>query len=417
MLASRFSSAFKLKSLLKRSFSKLRTPYSESDYNFTHNLGFLENSEMIETFRVIDLEGNVLAPQYDDVEHDLLIKIYENMIKTEIVDDILLKSQRQGKISFYMTSFGETATIIGTAAALHSKDMIFSQYREVGAFIWRGFTIDEMIAQCAGNVNDPACGRQMPIHYSSSKLNIQCISSPLATQFPHASGAGFAFRVAGEDRISLSYMGEGATSEGDFHAALNFAATLRCQTMFACRNNKYAISTPSSEQFATDGIAARGLGYGIKTIRVDGNDAIAVVKATRFAREYMLKEKKPTLLEFMTYRIGDHSTSDFSTLYREGGEIDSWRQENDPIKRLSSYFLKKGEMPYTEQDIKDMRNEILEQTKKSLREQFAANKPKIEYLFKDVYDIETPNLSEQKMELFEVIEQYPELIDVSKYEA
>lgn len=224
-----------------------------------------------------------------------------------------------------------------------------------------------MIAQCSGNINDPAHGRQMPIHYSSKELNMQCVSSPLATQIPQAVGAGYHYRISGQDKVALTYFGEGTTSEGDFHAAMNFAATLKCQTLFACRNNKYAISTPDSDQYATDGIAGRGVAYGMKTIRVDGNDAIAVIKATQMAREYIVREGKPVLIEYMSYRIGDHSTSDFSALYREGGEIESWREKNDPIRRLNSYFKNKGMEPYSPAKVKELRKDILEQVKTSLK--------------------------------------------------
>ena len=201
--------------------------------------------QKIETFRVIDLEGNVVSKEYDNVDYGILNKIYEYMVRVEIIDDILLKSQRQGKISFYMTSFGENATVLGITAAIKDTDMIFPQYREQAAYVWRGYTIDQMLAQCAGNKNDPTCGRQMPIHYVAGQYHIQCISSPLATQIPHAAGAGYAFRIADEDRVAVTFFGEGTSSEGDFHAGMNFGSTLKCQTLFVCRNNKYAISTSS----------------------------------------------------------------------------------------------------------------------------------------------------------------------------
>lgn len=142
------------------------------------------------------------------------------------------------------------------------------------------------------------------MHYGSSKLHFQTISSPLATQIPQASGAGYAFRLAGKDNVCMCYFGEGAASEGDFHAALNFAATLKCQTVFLCRNNGYAISTPTKDQYKGDGIVARGLGYGMNSIRVDGNDLFAVYAAVKEARKLCLTQKAPVLVEAMTYRSG-----------------------------------------------------------------------------------------------------------------
>lgn len=167
-----------------------------------------------------------------------------------------------------------------------------------------------------GNAEDLGKGRQMPVHYGSRDLNICTVSSPLGTQIPNASGAGYNYRIRGDDRIAVTYFGEGAASEGDFHSALNFASTLRCQTLFICRNNGYAISTPIDDQYAGDGIAPRGLSYGMHTIRVDGNDVLAVSIATEKARELIMKEKRPVLIETMSYRGGDHSSSDASGTYR-----------------------------------------------------------------------------------------------------
>lgn len=176
-----------------------------------------------------------------------------------------------------------------------------------------------------GNHSDGGKGRQMPVHYGAKDLNICTISSTLGTQIPNSSGAGYKYRINKEDRVAISYFGEGAASEGDFHSALNFASTLRCQTLFICRNNGYAISTPIDDQYAGDGIAPRGLSYGMPTIRVDGNDILAVSIGTQKARELIIKEKRPVLLETMSYRGGDHSTSDASANYRNEKEMQKWQ--------------------------------------------------------------------------------------------
>jgi 2-oxoisovalerate dehydrogenase E1 component alpha subunit len=161
----------------------------------------------------------------------------------------------------------------------------------------------------------------MPVHYGSKELNICTVSSPLCTQVPQASGAGYQYRIKKQDRIAITYFGEGAASEGDFHSALNFAATLRAQTLFFCRNNMYAISTPIDDQYAGDGIAVRGVAYGMPTIRVDGNDIFAIYNACKKAREIIISEKRPALVEAISYRVGDHSTSDFSQRYRDDTEM------------------------------------------------------------------------------------------------
>ena len=186
----------------------------------------------------------------------------------------------------------------------------------------------------------------MPIHYGSKDINICTVSSPLCTQVPQASGAGYHYRVNGDDRIAMTYFGEGAASEGDFHAALNFASTLRSQTLFYCRNNMYAISTPIDDQYAGDGIAVRGISYGMHTIRVDGNDLFAIYHATEEARKLIIKEKKPVLIEAISYRVGDHSTSDFSQRYRDETEMKKWKdllaKFSSPIERFEKYLMGRG---------------------------------------------------------------------------
>lgn len=186
----------------------------------------------------------------------------------------------------------------------------------------------------------------MPIHYGSKAINISTVSSPLCTQVPQASGAGYKYRINNEDRIAVTYFGEGAASEGDFHSALNFAATLRCQTLFFCRNNMYAISTPIDDQYAGDGIGIRGIAYGMPTIRVDGNDVFAIYSAVKKARELIVREKRPVLIEAMSFRVGDHSTSDFSAAYRNEEEMKKWQsllsKVKDPISRMEAYMLRQG---------------------------------------------------------------------------
>lgn len=215
-----------------------------------------------------------------------------------------------------MTCFGEEGSVVASAAALDDADAILSQYREQGSLMWRGWQIADFANQCASNEHDLGKGRQMPVHYGDRARNFITVSSPLATQIPHAAGAGYAYKLMGKKTIALTYYGEGAASEGDYHAAVNFASTLKCPTVFFCRNNHYAISTPSSEQYAGEGTAPRGLAYGIDTIRVDGNDPFAVYEVTKAAREMALKEQKPVMIEAMSYRVGHHSTSDDSTRYR-----------------------------------------------------------------------------------------------------
>lgn len=249
----------------------------------------------------MDRAGHIIHDTDDPkLSKDTLIKMYKDMTLLNVMDKILYESQRQGRISFYMTNYGEEATHIGSAAALKTEDVVYGQYREAGVLMWRGFTLTQFMDQCYGNVADAGKGRQMPVHYGCKELNFLTISSPLATQMPQAVGAAYALK--GKNKVVIVYFGEGAASEGDAHAAFNFAATLECPVIFFCRNNGYAISTPTSDQYRGDGIAGRGPSYGIHTLRVDGNDVFAVYNATLKAKEHALAKSKPVLIEAMTYR-------------------------------------------------------------------------------------------------------------------
>ncbi|XP_043685641.1 2-oxoisovalerate dehydrogenase subunit alpha, mitochondrial [Vespula pensylvanica] len=311
--------------------------------NFTNHLKFIsaENYESIPIYRILDPAGQTHFLEENKLDEKTMIKIYRDMITLTIMDKIMYESQRQGRISFYMTNTGEEAVQIGSASALLLQDTIYAQYREAGVLLWRGFQFSKFMNQCYGNVEDEGKGRQMPVHYGSKDLNFMTISSPLTTQLPQAVGAAYAYKREKKQACVVCYFGEGAASEGDAHAAFNFAATLSCPIIFLCRNNGYAISTPAHEQYKGDGIAAKGPGYGINTIRVDGNDVLAVHYATSAARQFCISEGKPVLIEAMTYRTGHHSTSDDSTVYRTSKEIALWNRVA-PISRFKKYIQSLG---------------------------------------------------------------------------
>jgi len=216
-------------------------------------------------------------------------------------------------------------------------------------------------------------------------------------------------------RVVACYFGEGAASEGDFHAALNIAATRSCPVIFICRNNGYAISTPTLEQYRGDGIASRGTGYGINTIRVDGNDIFAVREATRKARELALSDGgKPVLIEAMSYRISHHSTSDDSFAYRARVEVEDWKRRDNPITRLRKYLEKKR--IWDEEKEKGARERIRKEVLKAFGEAEREKKPAIRGMFEDIYEEMTPQTKKQMAELRDMIERYPEEYDVSEFE-
>jgi 2-oxoisovalerate dehydrogenase E1 component alpha subunit len=317
----------------------------------------------------------------------------------------MVASQRQGRLSFYMTALGEEATSVGGAAALQPQDMIMMQYREQGALMFRGFSLKNFMNQLFSNADDLGKGRQMPIHYGSKELNCMTVSSTLATQIPQATGYAYGQKLQGLDAVTICYFGEGAASEGDFHAGLNMAAVQEAPVIFFCRNNGYAISTPSDEQFKGNGIASRGVGYGIKTIRIDGNDILAVLKATQIARAYAVKESKPVLIEAMSYRLGAHSTSDDPSGYRTKEEEAKW-QSHDPILRMKNWMFKQKWWD-EEQEValfEKYREEVLAAVKVAE----VIDKPHIDTMITDVYDVPSAQLQAQLDEVKAHVKKYPE---------
>uniref|UniRef100_A0A2K5KVB1 2-oxoisovalerate dehydrogenase subunit alpha n=1 Tax=Cercocebus atys TaxID=9531 RepID=A0A2K5KVB1_CERAT len=273
----------------QQQFSSLddKPQFPGASAEFIDKLEFIQPNVIsgIPIYRVMDRQGQIINPSEDPhLPKEKVLKLYKSMTLLNTMDRILYESQRQGRISFYMTNYGEEGTHVGSAAALDNTDLVFGQYREAGVLMYRDYPLELFMAQCYGNISDLGKGRQMPVHYGCKERHFVTISSPLATQIPQAVGAAYAAKRANANRVVICYFGEGAASEGDAHAGFNFAATLECPIIFFCRNNGYAISTPTSEQYRGDGIAARGPGYGIMSIRVDGNDVFAVYNATKEAR-------------------------------------------------------------------------------------------------------------------------------------
>ncbi|KAL0491333.1 2-oxoisovalerate dehydrogenase E1 component subunit alpha [Acrasis kona] len=403
----------------KRFYSKselLTTPKYPGAVNakFTKDLVFhnaVPNEPVFPIFHIMDLQGKIInQSSYKSVretlDDDTLVKMYKTMIQLETMDTILYNAQRQGRVSFYMTNYGEEAVQIGSAAALTETDEIFAQYREAGVLMYRGFTLEEFMNQCFSTSKDYGKGRQMPVHYGSKSLRVQTISSPLATQIPQASGAGYAIRLSDRKDVAICYFGEGAASEGDFHSALNFAAVLKSQVIFLCRNNGYAISTPTSDQYKGDGIVARGLGYGIHSIRVDGNDPFAVYMAVREARKMSTEKHVPVLIEAMTYRGGHHSTSDDASRYRTTNELTYWREQMNPIFRLKKFLT--NEKLWNEENENQVRDDTRKKVLSLLTSVEKAEKTHLDELVTDVYDQVPETLKEQKKFVDAMAKKYPE---------
>ncbi|WP_447553103.1 thiamine pyrophosphate-dependent dehydrogenase E1 component subunit alpha [Vreelandella sp. EE22] len=374
---------------------------------YCHQPSFMTGDEFsMATFSLLSPEGALYEGAVEPaLDRDHARRLYKAMLATRLLDERMLAAQRQGRLSFYMQSTGEEAAIVGATAALNDADMIMAQYREQGALMYRGFTIDEFMNQLFGNELDYGKGRQMPVHYGSRKLHYMTISSPLATQIPQATGYAYGQKLAGEGFCTLTFFGEGAASEGDFHAALNMASVHQVPVIFFCRNNGYAISTPAVEQFAADGIAPRAIGYHMHVIRVDGNDALAVYEATTQARRIAVEQNKPVLIEAMSYRLAAHSSSDDPTGYRAKSEEETWRLK-DPVLRLKKWLIQKEWWSEEEQadEEESLRREVLETMKRAEKRACVP----LESLISDVYADITPELQRQLDELKRHIRRYPE---------
>jgi 2-oxoisovalerate dehydrogenase E1 component alpha subunit len=289
--------------------------------------------------RVLGEDHRAIGPWDPHLEPTELQVGLRHMMTTRIFDDRMQRAQRQGKISFYIRSTGEEAVSVAPAMALRPGDMLFPSYRQQGLQIARGRPLSDLMCQCLSNSRDMCKGRQMPIMYHWGSGNVFSVSGNLTTQVPQAVGWAMAAAIKGEDHIAATWTGEGATAEADFHHALTFAAVYRAPVIINVVNNQWAISTfqgfAGGEQQT---FAARGPGYGIPGIRVDGNDFLAIYAVTQWAAERARKGAGATLIELVTYRAGPHSTSDDPSRYRPKDEWKSFPL-GDPIERLKQHLI------------------------------------------------------------------------------
>lgn len=327
-----------------------------------------------------------------------LWRLYEQMVMIRVFDERALKLQRSGRIGFYVTATGEEATQIGSAAALQTTDWVFPAYRQHGIPLWRGASLVDLSHQLYGNSADRVKGRQMPCHYSFSEIRFVSVSSVIGTQISQAMGAGLAAKLRKESHLSVAYFGDGATSANDFHAGLNFAAVYKAPVLFCCVNNQYAISLPVHQQTASQTIAEKAKAYGMNGVRVDGNDVLAVYAATREAAERARAGQGPTLLEFFTYRIDPHSSSDDPSRYRSQEERQYWL-DRDPIAILQRQLL--DWKLFSQEELDECWENCRQQVQEATAEAEKVAPPVLETLFDDVYAELPPSLQAQKEELMQ----------------
>jgi 2-oxoisovalerate dehydrogenase E1 component alpha subunit len=342
-------------------------------------------------------DDGTLDPTYDPhLSVEEVKSLYRHLVQTRQLDERFVALQRQGRIGFHVGSLGEEAAILGSAFAMREKDWLFPCYREFGAALMRGLSLQKLADNMFGNVNDTVKGRQMPCHYTCKAVGWASISSPVGTQITHAVGAAWAAKIRREDVASLVYFGDGATSSSDFHSGLNFAGVFRLPVVFLCRNNGWAISVPVERQTATQTFAEKAVAYGVPGVRVDGNDIFAVVAVTRQAVERGLRGEGPTLIEAITYRMGGHSTSDDPNRYRETEAVEAWARR-DPLERVRAYLAARG--AWTDADDAALRADIDARFREAVTIAEKTPQPPLESMFEDVYAKVPWHLREQRAEL------------------
>jgi 2-oxoisovalerate dehydrogenase E1 component alpha subunit len=291
--------------------------------------------------RVLNDKGEAVGPWAGQLDDEALKEGLRHMMTVRAFDARMLMAQRQGKTSFYMQALGEEAVACAFRKALLPGDMNFPTYRQQGLLIAGGYPIETMINQIYSNERDPVKGRQLPVCYSSKKDGHFTISGNLATQYIQAVGWAMASAIKGDTKIAAGWIGEGSTAENDFHSALVFASTYKAPVVLNVVNNQWAISTfqgIARGNAAT--FASRGLGFGIPSLRVDGNDYLAVYAVAKWAVERARRNLGPTLIEYLTYRAGAHSTSDDPSGYRPKDESSGWPL-GDPVERLKKHLIVK----------------------------------------------------------------------------
>jgi len=345
---------------------------------------------------VMDAKGKSGRSNDPGLDKDELLLLYRVMVMTRMMEERALNLQRQSRIGFYVPCTGQEASHVGTAFALRDSDWVFPAYRQPGIMLLRGAPTQQIVDEWYGNEGDLCKGRQMPVHNSFRAINFVSISSPIATQLTQATGAGIAAKYRGEDTVVMTYMGDGGTSENDFHAGLNFAGVFNAPVVFVCENNHWAISVPLERQTASETIAIKAEAYGMPGVRVDGNDVLAVYQVAKEAVQRARQGKGPTLIETVTYRVGPHSSSDDPTRYREDSEVEAWRKR-DPIERFKAYL--KTKRIWT-QDLEDeMRAEIKTEINDAVKQAETKANPSPASMFDDVYRDMTSQLAEQRDEL------------------
>ena len=335
--------------------------------------------------QVLDENGKVDSKLLPKLTPTQMLWLYEHMVLTRTFDEKAFKLQRQGRIGTYGQSLGQESQV-ATALALEKDDWVFPCFREHGVYISRGMPMWQYLQYWSGDER----GAHIP-----EGVNMFTIAVPVATQIPHAVGFAWAKKLRKENAVAVVYFGDGATSRGDFHEGLNFAGTFKVPCVFVCQNNQWAISVPFSKQTAAKTIAQKAIAYGFDGIRVDGNDVLAVYSAVKDAVEKARKGGGPTLVECLTYRMSDHTTSDDAKKYRSQADVDEWKKK-DPILRMEKYLM--SEKILTDAKKQEIATKCERDVEEAVKKFEAVEPPKPEEMFTSVYGTMPPELERQMNE-------------------
>jgi len=295
----------------------------------------------IALLRVLRDDGSADPATDPKLPAETLLRGYREMRRLRALDARMILLQRQGRVGFYGAAQGQEAVPIGTGLVVSADDWVFPALREQSVMLVRGFPLQAFVAQVFGNSGDVQKGRQMPSHQSGRAVHQVSWSSCIGPQLPQAVGAAWAMRARKSAGVAVAFCGDGATSQADFHVAMNFAGVWRAPCVIVCQNNHWSISVPTEKQTASRTIAVKARAYGFPGVRVDGNDLLAVVRVMKDALDRARSGGGPTFVEAVTYRMGAHSTSDDPTRYRSQEEVDSWARK-DPLDRLRRHLVHLG---------------------------------------------------------------------------
>ena len=334
-------------------------------------------------FQILKPDGTLqpgLKPPIDDKE---TLTLYQKMVFVRLADQRGLLLQRQGRFGTYAPLWGQEACQIGSAYVLQKGDWVFPAFRELGATLMMGIALKDFMLYWMGN----EMGSRAP-----EGINLLPVSIPVGTHIPQAVGTAWAAKIRGDKIVAMAYFGDGATSKGDFHEAMNFAGVFKTPTIFFCQNNQFAISVPRSRQTASATIAQKAIAYGFDGIQIDGNDLFAVITVTREAVDRARSGGGPTLIEGVTFRFGPHTTADDPTKYRTDEEIERWKPL-DPMIRLRSYLKAKG--LWSEEVETRMTEDAQKEIDQAVKDAEAVPAPELKEIFEYVFEEMTPPLKEQ----------------------